>query len=162
MRYNTDPHFVGYEILKTRQREQLESFEDWAAKKRWRSFHDSHYDWWMFPIDEPSRYGNAWVVYDGDISELKKDEAYIRNYLRGVELLALSWGWNLYKCEKAQSPQRDQCWQGWPIRLYKASKSLKLFGLDSLFDSMKTFAKELIDNGENMGYNGRDLSLLFR
>jgi len=54
----------------------------------------------MFPIDEPSRYGHAWVVYDGDVAELMRDEAYIRNYLRGVELLALSWGWNMNKKEK--------------------------------------------------------------
>jgi len=162
MRYNTDPKFVGYVTLKARQREQLESFEDWATNNRWRRFHDSHYDWWMFPIDEPSRYGYAWVVYDGDVAELMRDEAYIRNYLRGVELLALSWGWNLNKKEKILNPQKDQSWQGWSIRLYKASKSLKLFGFNQLFESMKAFAHDLIENGENMEYNGRDLSLLFR
>jgi hypothetical protein len=162
MRYNTDPQFVGYQTLKTSQREQLESFEDWANNNRWRSFHDSHYDWWMFPIDEPSRYGYAWVVYEGDIAELVKDEVYIRNYLRGAELLTLSWGWDLYKSKHVPSPQRDQSWQGWPIRLYKASKSLKLFGFNHLFESMKAYANDLIDNGENMEYKGRDLSLLFR
>jgi hypothetical protein len=162
MKYNTDHQFVGYETLKTRQREQLAYFEEWAANNQWRRFHDSHYDWWMFPIDEPSRYGYSWVVYEGDVAELVKDAAYIKNYLRGAELLALSWGWDLYKRKNIPNPQRDQSWQGWSIRLYKSSKSLKLLGFNHIFESMKVFANELIDKGENMDYNGRDLSLLFR
>ena len=64
--------------------------------------------------------------------------------------------------EKILNPQKDQSWQGWPIRLYKASKSLELFGFTQLFESIKAFANELIENDENMEYNGRDLSLLFR
>ncbi|MGD0803600.1 MAG: hypothetical protein ABSA11_05950 [Candidatus Bathyarchaeia archaeon] len=162
MRYNTDPHFVGYEVLKNRQRKQLESFEEWTINRRWSSFHTNHYDWWMFPIDEPSRYGYAWTVYDGDIAELVKDEAYIRNYLRGVELLALSWGWNLANGLYVTNFDEDQVWQDWPIRLYKASKSLKLFGFDRLFESLRTYANDLMNKGESFEYNGRDLSLLFR
>jgi hypothetical protein len=162
MRYNTDPHFVGYEVLKSRQREQLDSFEAWAINNRWGSFHVNHFDWWMFPIDEPSRFGYAWTVYEGDVAELMNDEAYIRNYLRGVELLSLSWGWGLYNRNYVAGPQGDQSWQGWPIRLYKASKSLKLFGFDHLFESLRTYANDLMDNGESMEYNGRNLGLLFR
>jgi hypothetical protein len=162
MRYNTDPHFVGYEVLKSRQREQLDSFEAWAINNLWGSFHVNHYDWWMFPIDEPSRFGYAWTVYEGDVVELMNDEAYIRNYLRGVELLSLSWGWDLYNRNYIAGPQGDQSWQGWPIRLYKASKSLKLFGFDHLFESLRTYANDLMDNGESMEYNGRNLGLLFR
>ncbi len=162
MKFNNDPHFVGYKILKTRQREQLESFEVWAFNNRWISFHVNHYDWWMFPIDEPSRYDYAWTVYEGDVAELVKDEIYIRNYLRGAELLALSWGWDLYKGKQIVGPDRDQVWQDWPIRLYKASKSLRLFGFDLLFESMRTYARNLIENGESMEYNGRDLGILFQ
>lgn len=162
MRYNTDPRFVGYDVLKSRQREQLDSFETWATNNRWSSFHANHYDWWMFPIDEPSRYGYAWVVYEGDVAELARDEAYIRSYVRGAELLALSWGWDLYKGSHIVTPHGDQGWQGWPIRLYKASKSLKLFGFDHLFESFRAYANDLIEGGESMEYNGRDLSLLFR
>jgi len=162
MRYNTDPRFVGYEVLKSRQKKQLESFEEWAFNNRWSSFHVNHYDWWMFPIDEPSRYGYAWTVYEGDVVELVKDEVYIRNYLRGVELLALSWGWDLYKGKYVVDPYRDQVWQGWPIRLYKASKSLRLFGFDRFFESLKAYANDLIADGESMDYYGRDLNLLFK
>jgi hypothetical protein len=162
MRYNKDPHFVGYESLKNRQKEQLESFEEWALNKRWRSFHVNHYDWWMFPIDEPSRYGYAWTVYEGDVAELLKDDAYIRNYLRGAELLALSWGWDLHGGRYVVAPYEDQVWQAWPIRLYKASKSLRLFGFDRLFESFRAYAKDLVDHGETMEYNGRDLGFLFQ
>ena len=116
----------------------------------------------MFPIDEPSRFGYAWTVYEGDVAELVNDEAYILNYLRGVELLSLSWGWDLYYRSYVAGPQGDQSWQGWPIRLYKASKSLKLFGFDHLFESLRTYANDLMDNGESMEYNGRNLGLLFR
>jgi hypothetical protein len=162
MRINTDPRFVGYEVLKSRQGGQLDSFEAWAFNNQWRSFHVNHYDWWMFPIDEPSRYGYAWTVYEGDVAELVKDEAYIRNYLRGAELLALSWGWDLNKRNYIVGPHGDQSWQGWPIRLYKASKSLKLFGFNHLFESLRAYANDLMDNGESMEHNGRDLGFLFR
>jgi hypothetical protein len=91
-----------------------------------------------------------------------KDEAYIRNYLRGVELLALSWGWNLANGLYVTNFDEDQVWQDWPIRLYKASKSLKLFGFDRLFESLRTYANDLMNKGESFEYNARDLSLLFR
>ncbi|OGD56865.1 hypothetical protein A3K78_01245 [Candidatus Bathyarchaeota archaeon RBG_13_52_12] len=162
MRYNTDPRFVGYEVIKSSQREQLDSFEVWAFNDKWSSFHVNHYDWWMFPIDEPSRFSYAWTVYEGDVAELVKDEVYIRNYLRGAELLSLSWGWDLYRGSYIGGPHRDQGWQGWSIRLYKASKSLKLFGFSHLFESLRAYANDLMDNGERMEYNVRDLGLLFR
>jgi hypothetical protein len=116
----------------------------------------------MFPIDEPSSYGYAWTVYEGDIAELKKDREYIRGYLRGAELLTLSWGWDLNKREHILDPKPDQKWQHWPIRLYKASKSLNLFGFDAYFESMSLFARSLIFKGESMAYGERDLGGLFK
>jgi hypothetical protein len=162
MKRNTNPQFVGVPAIKEKQKEQLDLFEAWASKDEWHNFHDSHYDWWMFPIDEPSSYGYAWTVYKGDVEELKKDGAYVKNYLRGVELLALSWGWDLLKRKYIENPKLNQEWQHWPIRLYKASKSLKLFGFEEYFGSMKMFAKDLMLKGNSMEYNGRDLSLLFK
>ena len=29
---------------------------------KWATFHHSHYDWWAFPIDQPSSYGSAYQV----------------------------------------------------------------------------------------------------
>jgi hypothetical protein len=160
--HNTHHEFVGLDRIKDAQAEQLQFFETWAIDKQWMRFHNSHYDWWMFPINEPSRFAFAWVVYDEDIAELKKDEKYISNYLRGVELLALSWSWNLEKEEFVNIPEPGQGWANWPIRLYKCSKSLQLFGFEKEFNSMRKYANTLIQSGTNMHYNGRDLSLFFQ
>jgi hypothetical protein len=59
------------------------------------------------------------------------------------------------------APQPDQCWQHWPIRLYKATKSVKLFGCNAEFESLRKFGRARIDRGEKMHYL-RDLSWLFR
>lgn len=144
MKHNIDPEFVGLDRIRSRQKEQLVLFERWASKNQWSNFHSGHYDWWMFPIDEPSSYGYAWTVYEGDIAELKRDREYITGYLRGAELLALSWGWDLSKREYVLDPKPDQKWQHWPIRLYKASKSLKLFGFNTYFESMSLLARDLM------------------
>jgi hypothetical protein len=161
MQYNTSSEFFGVEQIKVKQKWQLDLFEEWASKDQWMKFHSSHYDWWMFPINSPSGYGFAWTVYEGDIFELKKDEVYIRNYIRGVELLAKSWGWNLCGHDYILSPHSDQKWQRWPIRLYKAAQSVQLFSFDDYFASLKKYALDLIQKGEVMNYRGKDLSWLF-
>ena len=94
---NTHPEFVGLERIKQAQAIQLHEFKSWAERRQWNQFHRNHYDWWRFPIDEPSSYGFAWVVYDAEIVALKKDPGYIAKYLRGVELLACLWGWDPLK-----------------------------------------------------------------
>jgi hypothetical protein len=161
MKRNTDSSFVGIGTIKEKQRQQLEKFQRAAARGDWRAIHDDHYDWWMFPIDEPSKFGLAWTVYEGDIAELKQDAEYLRRYLLGVELLARSWGWDLGKGCYLPDPQPDQCWQHWPIRLYKAAKSVKLFGFAAEFASLKKLGQDVMAKGEEMFYH-RDLSWLFR
>lgn len=162
MKYNTDPAFVGIDTIKKKQKEQLTQFEAWAVQGLWGKFHHNHYDWWMFPIDTKSSYGLAWTVYEGDIARLKQDSEYIENYLKGVRLLALSWGWDLAAQDYIANPKPEQSWQQWPIRLHKAAKSLKLFGFDTEFTSLKKYATDLMKRGEAMTYNGRDLSKLFK
>ncbi len=161
MLFNTKPEFVGIEAIKTRQAVQLAQFERWATAGQWQSIHDHHYDWWMFPIDAPSSYGFAWTVYEGDIAELKKDAAYLDRYLRGVTFLMRAWGWDVDKAEFIPNPQPDQKWQDWPIRLYKAAKSLTLFGYDAQFESLRSYAQHLILSGEDFMYNRRDLATFF-
>jgi hypothetical protein len=160
LRRNKDPRFVGIAGLKREQAEQLSAFERWAARGDWQAFHTGHYDWWMFPIDESSQHGDAYTVYPGDIAELKQDPTYVRSYLRGVELLALAWGWDLAGRRYLPNPQPGQVWSHWPIRLYKAARSLQLFGYTDQFESLKLFALDLIDKGERFQYGG-DLSKLF-
>ncbi len=161
MKRNTDPAFVGIQALKDKQRQQLASFQQAAAHGDWMAIHRDHYDWWMFPIDEPSSYGLAWTVYEGDIGELKQDGDYLHRYLLGVDLLAKSWGWDLRQACYLPSPQPGQRWQNWPIRLYKAAKSVKLFGYGAEFKSLSALGQDLMSKGEKMYYL-RDLSWLFR
>ena len=161
LRRNTSPDFVGIARLKADQKRQLDDFERWAGQNDWKQFHHSHYDWWMFPIPAPSNYGLKWTVYAGDIAELKADEAYRRDYLRGVELLMASWGWDLTAQDFLPAPGPDQRWQEWPVRLYKAAASVQAFGFDAAFASLKKYSLLLIERDVSMKYNGRDLAVFF-
>lgn len=72
MKRNDSPDFVGLEELKRKQREQLYNFECWVASGKWNEFHRHHYDWWMFPYNQPSSYGEAYTVYDYEVNLLKR------------------------------------------------------------------------------------------
>src|SRR5687767_12579928 len=161
MERNRHPEFVGLEKIKEKQKWQLDQFEAWAAMNQWSELHAAHYDWWMFPIDQPSSYGFAWTVYEGDVLELKRDDQYLQNYLQGVELLAISWGWDLATRTYIVDPHPDQRWQHWPVRLYKCARSVQLFGFATRFESLKQYANDLMRQGEKMTFKGHDLSQLF-
>lgn len=159
---NESPEFAGVEGIKARHRQQLAQFEQWAAGQQWQRFHDSHYDWWMFPMDRDSRgQGAKWTVYEGDVTELKQDPEYVRRYLRGVELLMASWGWDLEKEAFVPNPSPQQRWHHWPVRLFKAASSLRLFGFETEFASLQKYARMLMERGESLSYSGHDLGWLF-
>jgi hypothetical protein len=153
---------VGIEKLKQTHQSQINEFEEWARQNEWEKFHYNHYDWWVFPVDRRSAYGVMWVVYPGDVEMLKVDAAFMHSYCRGVTLVAASWGWDLEARAPVASLQPGQCWHNWPIRLYKAAQSVKLFGIDAYFDSLRAYALTLLARGESFQYNGRDLSELFK
>lgn len=159
---NDHDEFVGTDEIRRRQRETLASFERWAAAREWQKFHEAHYDWWMFPIDQPSGHGFAYTVFDDEIAELKSDPDWIAGYLRGVELLSLAWGWSLRDAAPVITPDPGQQWARWPIRLWKAATSLRLFGFTKEFESLRRYAQTLLDRGEPFSWQGRDLSSLFR
>jgi hypothetical protein len=162
MVYNTDSSFVGIDKLKQTHQHQIEEFESWAAQNEWEKFHYNHYDWWVFPVDRRSAYGMMWVVFSGEIAVLKQDAQFMHSYSRGVILVAASWGWNLPAGAFVANPQPGQSWHNWPIRLYKAAQSAKLFGLEAYFDSLRKYANYLLSKDEPFLYKGRDLSELFR
>ena len=161
MRYNTDRSFVGVPKLMARHAEQIADFERWAAASDWKRFHSSHYDWWAFPIDRPSAYGLAWTVYEGEIAALNEDLEFVRRFLRGEELLAASWGWDLKMADDIANPAAGQSWRQWPVRLFKAALSAKLFGHADVFESLKKYALMRMAGGEVFEYRGHDLSWLF-
>lgn len=55
--HNRHASFVGYEVMKAKQREQLNKFRQWTKEDRYGTFHHSHFDWWMFPINLSSSHG---------------------------------------------------------------------------------------------------------
>jgi len=162
MKINTDSSFVGIEKLKQTHGKQIAEFENWALQDDWERFHDSHYDWWVFPINRQSSYGLMWVVYEGEVAELQSDRLFLEKYRRGVYLVSASWGWDVLNKSYISNPKAGQSWHQWPVRLYKAAQSVKLFGYEDLFESLKTYAGDLMKRGESMSYNGKDLSWIFK
>lgn len=161
MKANTDPSFVGIEELKRIHRQQITEFKQWAEQHDWERFHYSHYDWWVFPVNRRSSYGMKWVIYEYEITQLKEDVSFLENYCKGVELVSSSWGWDIRNKTYILHPKPGQNWHHWPVRLYKAASSAKLFEYEELFDSLKLYAQELMNHGESISYNGKDLSWLF-
>lgn len=162
MKFNTDPTFIGLEKLKQVHNAQILEFETWASENDWERFHNSHYDWWVFPVSRCSGFGMKYVVYEGEVQELKKDIVFIEKYIRGVQLVSASWGWDLIRKTYIANSKSGQSWHQWPVRLYKAAQSVQLFGYDELFDSLRLYANDLMKQGEVMEYNGKDLSWLFK
>lgn len=161
MRRNLDPTFVGVQALKAKHRETFASFEAWASAGEWMKLHRAHYDWWMFPIGDPSGYGFAYTVLEGEVQELKDDAAYMSEYLKGASILACAWGWSLADACPLTDTAPGQSWQNWPIRLYKATKSLKLFGCEPEFQSFRAYGQRLLAAGVSFEYS-RDLTWLFK
>ncbi len=161
MKANPDPSFVGVKALKEKHADTLTDFRRWALAKDWDSFHRSHYDWWMFPTDEPSGFGFAYTVFEEEIEELREDGRYLEGLQEGAALLARSWGWDLEKATPISDPDPDQRWQNWPIRLYKAAKCMMLFELDEAHGSLRQYGRGLLAQGISFEYS-RDLTWFFR
>lgn len=162
MRRNTDASFIGVAALKRRHAAQVAEFEAWAARADWGRFHSSHYDWWAFPIDRPSSYGWAYVVCAGDAAELAADPTFAERFVRGVELVAGSMGWDLVARRPLGELQPGQGWHDWPVRLHKMARSARLLGSADAFDSLQTYALALIAQGKRFEFGGTDLAWLFR
>lgn len=137
-------------------------FAEAAQGRQWWRIHRAHYDWWMFPIDRPSSYGWAWTVTPGDIAELRQRPGYLDRYREGVRLLLLAWGWDLKAACPVDSPDLDQRWQEWPIRLEKCGRSLWLYDEHEAYASVRAYAQSLIDGGIDLSYSGRDCGDFFR
>jgi hypothetical protein len=162
---NTDPKFVGVDGMKTAHAKQLARFRKWVSNKQFSRLHDGHYDWWMFPINLSSGHGLAFTCYAEEIAALRADEAYMANWREGVRLLTFAWGWDVASAAELpraqRSVERGQCWQNWPVRLYKATLSARLFDEQALFRSLRAYGRLLLSRGQKFRYGGHDLSSLF-
>ncbi|MGI9197250.1 MAG: opioid growth factor receptor-related protein [Candidatus Nanopelagicales bacterium] len=167
-RRNDHADFVGCPEIVRRQAETLALFRAAAGAQDWASIHDGHYDWWMFPIDQPSSHGYAWTVYPDEIDDLAATAGFLDDYLDGARILLLSWGWEVASRRLVDDPAPDQDWQDWPIRLEKCGRSLWLFSQQGLaaageaYGSVREYATLLMARGVNMHYRDRNVWHFFR
>ncbi|CAF0918367.1 unnamed protein product [Adineta ricciae] len=141
-----DNEFVGIERLRRQINEQLKEFETWYAKGTWLDFHNHHYDWWMFPIDEISSRGRAYCLPPDVLNELKRDKNFVDKLRRGVKLMVSSWGWDIDACRHFDKRADKQKWSYWPVRLYKAGKCMWLFDQKDYYKSLRRLAEHIRDN----------------
>eukprot|EP00727_Mastigamoeba_balamuthi_P014093 m51a1_g9306 hypothetical protein (189) ;mRNA; r:83034-83600 len=121
---------------------QVETFSHWAARHDWRSFHHSHFDWWAFPVDELSSYGDEYTVTPWIAAQLRRNGEYTRRFDYGVRLAALAWGWNADKGAPVERPEaaKGQAWACWPVRLYKMGVACMVAQRVELYRSLRQLA----------------------
>ncbi len=98
--------FVGIPALKKKQREHLKKLEDLAQQGHWthiqkQTMHPlSSFNAWMLPTSSASeKHGDRYRLTPYNIEMLRNDAEWMKNYRRGVCLIAKSWGWDLNKFE---------------------------------------------------------------
>ncbi len=69
-----------------KQKNQLNQFVKWQRDKQWSNLHKSHFDWWMFPINQTSRgQGGKYTVNNNHIKTLSQNSTFISDYRKGVK-----------------------------------------------------------------------------
>jgi hypothetical protein len=149
----TGESFAGLDLLLRLNAAQAESFERWATSTRWHRFHDEHYDWWSFPIDEPSlRFGPAFKLSDGDVANLLTEGEFTKRLDRSIELVSASLGWNLAETrldENVEEMRRydESEFGNHGMRLRKMLLAATLFRRETALRSLSSFARVLRDAG---------------
>lgn len=130
------------EKIKTKQAETYENFSTWQREQKWESFAHAHYDWWMFPVERPSRnYGEEYSVTKEQVKALKEDEEFMRRYHDSIRMVLLSWGWDIDTGKPITPSNSEQIFRGGTkmVRLGKIASSLRLFGEQEYWDSLRNF-----------------------
>jgi hypothetical protein len=109
--------FIGVKEFMNRHAKQIKKFEQWAREKNWRKFHTSHFDYWVFPLGDRTNFGLRYSVFEEEVFQFHKDKHFMKSYARGIELVALAWGWNIKESCFVQRPdlKRGQQWSNWPV-----------------------------------------------
>ena len=149
--------FIGVDALIQQNADQLSQFRTFAENHDWQSFHSNHYDWWAFPIGSPSSFGYRYSVSKDSVEVLRQSTQFLSNLSESAELLLLSWGWDTTKNENLANVESGQAWAHWPIRLYKAWRSMQIFGLVKQEAALNAYANYLRESGNSFEYRGRDL-----
>ncbi len=148
---------MGVEELKALLHAQTLQFEAWVSAGEFGKVHSAHFDWWQFPLSLESSKGLRYTVYREEIHSLQRDASYMAAYARGAELVCLAWGWDLGGARRVEGSAPSQRWSHWPIRLCKMAQSLELFGLERERASACLFGAQLLAEGEEFSYRGKDL-----
>lgn len=97
---------------------------------------------------------------DQDIEIFKGNTEFINALRSNGVLVSKAWGYDLVQGRPLENVAPGQKWQNWPIRLYKMSKSLDLFGQNDLHINSVKYGLSLIDTGNKFFYK-HDLSEYF-
>jgi hypothetical protein len=62
-----------WQMIKELCIKQSNEFKQWQTEKNFGQFHWSHYDWWAFPIDRKSSYGDKYKLCLADRAFLLDD-----------------------------------------------------------------------------------------
>jgi hypothetical protein len=94
-----------------------------------KKIHESHFDWWLFPIDRSSNgYGDRFNLKEENFRGLINNDSFMKDYVEGIRRVLWGWGWDLDKNQVIISSDfPDQKWDGYAIRLIKMANSLLLF-----------------------------------
>jgi len=149
--------FIGVENLIAEHKAQLEKFRVYAQNHDWHLFHNSHYDWWAFPIDFASSFGFKYSVSQESIAKLSDNPIFRSDLAEGARLLLTSWGWDWRLNRPLDFPEPGQEWANWPIRLFKAWYSMEIFGNSVEADSNRKYAEWLYSRGISFQYGERNL-----
>jgi hypothetical protein len=155
---NRDSSFVGLAKIRAQHAQQVAKFEEWADGAKWDQFHRQHFDWWTFPIDLPStNYALAYTLGRADAKDLLDDPSFLSlyrkgsaaplsshrtgstNHLTGVELIALSWGWNIQQQQPVSDPgTRHFASLMWGRRLLMPIQASGSAGVDTTFGCVRS------------------------
>jgi len=143
--------YGGDDLIKNEQRIVRIDHEGLVAAGRWKDIHGDHYDWWAYPIDRGSgQYGEAFNVAGEPLRRLREDPEFLASLAREIEIQALALGWSLYDQDWVEKLdwENGQDWRrAYPTRLWKATRSAQIFGLQREFESMLALHDSLAAGG---------------
>ena len=118
--------FIGTTQLIRQTTLQTSLFKDWMTQSKWRNFWGSgeHFDWWAFPIDDDSTYGDRFNVAPA-IGELRQNSEFLGAVLENAQLLAIGLGYDLATGQIIDPARADK----YAVRLFKCGRALHLWGM---------------------------------
>lgn len=154
--YENKTPYAGSKKLIKEQRKQTKKFELWARAKNWKKFHQSHFDWWTFPIDRGSiAYGYKYTPPQEELEKLKNNIPYLNSLRKAASLYLQSMAWNMADGDWIDDPDFDRGQE--PLaninqaRLFKIARSMQIHNLNDEFRSIRRMVESLRNAGVKVG-----------